>query len=394
MAYTLYGDGIHDDTDALQEMIDNSCEVVLPGPKAFYLISRTLVLHSDLRLVLPRFAEVRLKADSNCYMLKNVTVDDYKERITSRLFNFVNRYSPDAPCQNIEVVGGIWNYNNKFQNPNPLSSGKYEPDGYSGLCFLFYNVKNLRLSSLTVKDPANFAVTLDKVSYFSVDNITFDYNDGNLYQSNMDGIHVNGNCHHGQIEKLYGTCYDDTVALNAEEGSRGPITDITVRGIYTDNAYSAVRLLCASPECAIRNIHISDIYGTFYHFCICFMHVYNTGKRGLYENITIDNIYASKADRDLVKFYLVNKYRKYGVIDVEGEMDIFNLKITDVHRREFIDATVPTINLIEGGKINNLILDNITSENLTKQEGAPLIKNDASVTCLSAANLFENGKKL
>lgn len=384
----LYGDGIHDDTSAIQELIDNNCEVNLPAPKAFYLISRSLELHSNLKLTLPRFAEIRLKEGSNCYMLKNVTVEDREARITSRLFDYVNRYSPQNPCENIEVSGGIWNYNNKGQNPNPLSCGKYEPEGYTGLCFLFYNVKNLRISSLTLKDPANFAVTLDKVSYFTVDNITFDFNDGNLYQSNMDGIHLCGNCNHGNIERLFGTCYDDIVALNAEEGSRGEISDITVKGIYTENSYSAVRLLSASEECAIRNIHISDIFGTFYHFGICFMPVYKTGKRGCYENITIDNMYAGKSDRDLVKFYLVHKYRKYALIDLEGGIDVKNLAIRDIHRREFIDATVPTLQFAESAKIENLFLENITAENLTETEDMPFIINKAEIKNCNAPELL------
>ncbi len=384
----LYGDGIHDDTSAIQELIDNNCEVNLPAPKAFYLISRSLELHSNLRLTLPRFAEIRLKEGSNCYMLKNVTVEDREARITSRLFDYVNRYSPEKACENIEVSGGIWNYNNKGQNPNPLSCGKYEPEGYTGLCFLFYNVKNLRISSLTLKDPANFAVTLDRVSYFTVDNITFDFNDGNLYQSNMDGIHLCGNCNHGSIEKLFGTCYDDIVALNAEEGSRGEISDITVKGIYTENSYSAVRLLSASEECAIRNIHISDIFGTFYHFGICFMPVYKTGKRGLYENITINNMYAGKSSRDLVKFYLVHKYRKYALIDLEGGIDVKNLAIRDIHRREFIDATVPTLQFAESAKIENLFLENITAEDLTEAEDMPFIINKAEVKGCNAPELI------
>ena len=67
--HTLYGDGIHDDTLAIQELIDSgACEVILPAPKNFYLISKPLELHSNFRLVLPRFAEVRLAAGSNCVM--------------------------------------------------------------------------------------------------------------------------------------------------------------------------------------------------------------------------------------------------------------------------------------------------------------------------------------
>ncbi len=389
MAHILYGDGIHDDTAAIQELIDNGCEVSLPAPKAFYLISKPLELHSNVRLVLPRFAEIRMAAGSNCYMLKNKTVDDKKDRLSTRLFAHVNCYSPDAPCENIEVRGGIWNFNNKNQKPNPLScGGSCETDGYTGFCFLFYNVKNLCLSSLTIKDPVNFAVTLDTVSYFRVDNITFDFNEGNLYQSNMDGIHLCGNCHHGTIENLFGTCYDDIVALNSAEGSAGPIEDVTVRGIYTENSYSAARLYSSSPETAIRNVHISDVHGTFYNFGICFMPASSDGKRGLYENITIEHVYAGKSSRDLVKFPYVHQYRKFALIAVENGADVKNLTIADVHRREFIDGTVPTLQFDKGAVIENLRLDNITAENFTETETMPFVKNTAEIKSCNAPELL------
>lgn len=379
MLNILYGDGIHDDTAAIQEMIDTECEVRLPVPKAFYLISKSLELPSNFKLSLPRFAEIRLAPGSNCEMVRNKMKEAPAERTTLKLFSFYNRYSPDYPMENIEIEGGIWNFNNKNQAPNPISNGKYEPAGYSGFGMLFYNVRGLKLSSLTLKDPVNFAVTLDTVSYFCVENITFDYNEGNPYQSNMDGIHLDGNCHHGNIEKLFGTCYDDTVALNSEEGSRGPISDITIRGIYTENAYSAVRLLCARPECAVRNVHITDVHGTFYHFGVCFMRAYNTGLRGVFENITIDNFYAAKSDRALVKFPVVFNYRRYGLIDIESLIDVKNLRISDVHRREFVDAEAPTVNIFENSTVNNLILDNITTENHVDDRTIPLIVNHAEV---------------
>lgn len=388
MLNTLYGDGIHDDTAAIQEMIDTECEVRLPVPKAFYLISKSLELPSNFKLSLPRFAEIRLAPNSNCEMIRNKMKEAPAERTTQKLFSFYNRYSPDFPLENIEIEGGIWNFNNKNQAPNPISNGKYEPIGYSGFGMLFYNVRGLRLSSLTLKDPVNFAVTLDTVSYFGVENITFDYNEGNPYQSNMDGIHLDGNCHHGNIEKLFGTCYDDTVALNSEEGSRGPISDITIRGIYTENAYSAVRLLCARPECAVRNVHITDVHGTFYHFGVCFMRAYNTEFRGLFENITIDNFYASKSDRALVKFPVVFNYRRYGLIDIESLIDVKNLKISDVHRREFVDAEAPTINIFENSTVDNLILDNITTENHVDDRTIPVIVNHAEVKNRRAESIY------
>lgn len=390
MTHVLYGDGIHDDTAAIQELIDTTCEVALPAPKAFYLISKPLELRSNVRLVLPRFAEIRLAADSNCYMLKNKTVDDYQDRISTRLFQHVNRYSRDreACCENIEVRGGIWNFNNKQQPPNPISIGRCDPPDYTGLCFLFYNVKNLRLSSLTIKDPANFAATFDTVSYFNVENITFDFNDGNRYQSNMDGIHLCGNCHHGTIENLFGTCYDDIVALNSAEGSAGPIEDVTVRGIYTENSYSAARLYASSPETAIRNVHISDVHGTFYNFGICFMPASGDGKRALYENITINHMYGGKSSRDLVKFPNVHQYRKFALIQVENGADVKNLTISDIHRREFIDGTVPTLQFDKGAVIENLRLDNITAENFTETEKMPFVKNTAEIKSCNAPDLL------
>ena len=49
--YVLYGDGMHDDTAAIQEMIDSGvCEVSLPAPKNFYLISKPLVIPSNFKL--------------------------------------------------------------------------------------------------------------------------------------------------------------------------------------------------------------------------------------------------------------------------------------------------------------------------------------------------------
>ena len=77
----LYGDGVHDDTTAIQERIDHAgCELILPPPQAYYLISSPLELPSNFKLRLPRFAEVRLAKNSNCVMLKNKMAADRKER--------------------------------------------------------------------------------------------------------------------------------------------------------------------------------------------------------------------------------------------------------------------------------------------------------------------------
>ena len=73
--YILYGDGIHDDYPAIQEMIDNGgCEVCLPVPENKYLITKPIEIPSNFRLKLPRYAEIMLADGANCFMLKNKTV--------------------------------------------------------------------------------------------------------------------------------------------------------------------------------------------------------------------------------------------------------------------------------------------------------------------------------
>ena len=74
MKYKLYGDGIHDDYPAIQEMIDSgACEVSLPAPEKCYLISKSLIIPSYFKLKLPRHAEIKLMDGANCFMVQNKT---------------------------------------------------------------------------------------------------------------------------------------------------------------------------------------------------------------------------------------------------------------------------------------------------------------------------------
>ena len=172
--YILYGDGIHDDTAAIQELIDSGrCEVSLPVPEKFYLISKPLELPSDFRLVLPRFAEVRLADNSNCVMVRNKMVRDYAKRmdedvyahdVMRHLWSYIDDYSPNAPCKNIELCGGIWNCNNQHQLPNPERKMSFSVREFYGCGMLFYNVQGFKLCNLTVKDPSQYGVAMDTVS--------------------------------------------------------------------------------------------------------------------------------------------------------------------------------------------------------------------------------------
>lgn len=395
MNHTLYGDGVHDDTAAIQELIDSGvCEVRLPAPQKFYLISKPLELPSNFRLELPRFAEVRLADHSNCVMVRNKMVKNYARRLpehvyeralTAHLWGYVDDYSPDAPCCNIELKGGIWNCNNQNQIPNPERAKDFSVREFYGCGMLFYHVKNFKICDLTVKDPSQYGVAMDTVSYFTVENITFDYNDGNPYPINMDGIHLDGNCHYGVIRNLQGTCYDDLVALNAHEGSHGDITDIAIDNIRADYCHSAVRLLLVNEN--IKNIHISNVFGNYYQYCVGLTKFYPGETTGHFDAITLDNIYAAKAMPARKGEFQHPKTveRCFPLIWVQEETMVKTLSVKHLHRRE---KTLPkeTVYVGKTAVVDRLILEDITTENATGRP-MPLLANHGTIRRLSMKQL-------
>ena len=99
--YQLYGNGVNDDYPAIQEMLDSGvCEVVLPAPEKYYVISKTLKIHGNQTLVLPKFATIRLTDGADCEMIENADFSVLSE--------------------NIRIDGGIWDMNHSNQSPNPF----------------------------------------------------------------------------------------------------------------------------------------------------------------------------------------------------------------------------------------------------------------------------------
>lgn len=358
----LYGDGLHDDTDALQAMLDSRKRLVeFPMPDRFYRISRPLRVYSDQMLKLPALARVRLADGANCRMLVNA--------------------DPEAGDANIYVDGGIWDQNNLGQIPNPFHYPHPDCPDYDGIGLFFKNVRNLHLTNLTMKDAVTFAVTLDTVRYFSVENIVFDFNTGNPLAVNMDGIHLNGNCHFGTIRNLKGACYDDLVALNADEGTGGPITNIDICGIFAEHCHSAVRLL--SVRYRVEHIHIHDVFGTYYQYCIGVTKYYEGESEGFYDGLSFDNIFAGKAER--LSVYGKDGSYVYPLIWIEDNLRVKNLSIANLYRTETV-TSVPTIYIGRNTFVESLSLRDIVCENQTGIP-MPLIENNGTIEQLFRTNL-------
>ena len=400
--YILYGDGIHDDYPAIQEMIDSGvCEVVLPAPKSKYLITKPLIIPSNFKLKLPRFAEIKLADGANCFMLQNKTVKkpgkrlrDFLPQDSKEIWYFIDEFSPDEEdiCYNFEIDGGVWNFNNKYQDSNPIQTKNFDERHFLGHIMFFYNVKNFRLTNITFKDPSNYAVMIEKGSYFTVENIVFDFNEGNPCSVNMDGIHLNGDCHYGVIKNLKGACYDDFVALNAYEGAGGNITNIEIDGLFAENCHSAVRLLSVQQN--IEHITISNVFGTYYQYCIGFTKFYPGETTGAFDAIVLNNVHASKAKRMPIQEIHMGNEKDYHFpfVWIQGETKIKTLSINGLYRREH-ENSVATIQIDEKAEVDNLILNNISVNNYTSSK-IDLLVNNGSVKNLVKSNGFSENIKV
>ena len=371
----LYGDGIHDDTKALQALLDKrTAYVKFPLPKVCYLISSPLKIYSGQELSLDRYCHIKLMPNSNCVMLENA--------------------DPENGDKNITVTGGIWDLNNLEQEKNPIHfSGNpklfmgFFPDVYNGTVISFFNIENLKIAQLTIKDPVTFSVMLNVIKYFTVEDITFDFNYGNPWAVNMDGIHLCGNCHFGVIRNLKGSCYDDMVAINADEGVPGPITDIQVDGLFADDCHSAIRLLSANYP--VERVSISNVYGTYYQYCIGITKYY-AGTNGYFDGITIKNIFASKAPRHSV--YKKDGTKVYPFIWVQSGLKVKNLSIENVYRKE-MNVAIETIGIDKGATVENLSLIHVVQENLLPEQ-FPLILNTGVIEKMYTNGLRSSGGEL
>ena len=353
----LFGDGVHDDTDAIQALLDlGGAEVALPPPQSAYLISRTLKIHSGQTLRMAPTTCIRLAEDSNCAMLENDSFSHFGHNVT--------------------IDGGIWDMQNTKQEPNPWhfpgKDGKttYDrlgfrldrfgcfsefPEVYTGFCMRFCRVRGFTLKNVTFRNPVTYGVQLGYVENFTVRDIVFDYRTCNPKFWNMDGVHVEGGCKNGRITNLKGACHDDLVAITADDSLYGPIENIVVDGIFAEHCHSAVRLL--SHGIPLRNVHICNVFGSFYTYCIG-LTKYHGGpeERGVMQNVSIENVFAcaSVGTEDV-------KGGQHPFLWVQSGLDVETLTITNVHRDEKTYPT-PFFRLDEGARVENLSISNVTQK--------------------------------
>ena len=338
--------------------------------------------------------------------------------------------APGSGEQHITIIGGIWNMDNQNQAPNPWArtpkpgekypSSDTGPDYYwasplacvgatakdgaeiprdkqfvsdiSRFIMCFTHVKYFTLRDLTFKDPTTFGFFGAYLTYFTIENIRFDYNHGNPYATNMDGIHLDGGCRFGHIRNLQGACYDDLLALNADDFIHGPIEDIEVDGIFSDNCHSAVRML--SSKSWIRRVTISNIHGTFFQYCVgitrFFYREEERDSLGLYDDIALKNIFAAKAPRH--SYYGKDNAYVFSLIWIEQSLHINRLHIENISRLEEVEP-VCTVLIQPHTQIGTLSVAHVSQK---KKIDAPVtfLKHEGSIRRLFLRDIDIGGDVL
>ncbi|MBR2871247.1 MAG: hypothetical protein IKB98_07735 [Clostridia bacterium] len=388
MKNELYGDGIRSDFPAIQEMLDSGVsEVCLPRPKNFYLIDKTLKIHGGQTLKLSPTTVIKLADDSNCEMLTDCDFNSWKE--------------------NVCVDGGIWDMNNKNQEPNPYwfpgKDGKTAFDrlgvsrgdftlkaakkanalldfGYSSFCMRFCRIKNFTLKNVHFKDAVTYCFQGAYLEDFKVCDIFIEFNQGAPKFYNQDGIHFEGHCKRGLVQNIKGQTHDDMVALTADDsGPYGPIEDIVIDGVYSTKTHSAVRLLSHGEP--VKNITIKNVFGDYYTYGIGLTKYHGEEwERGIIENVCIENF---KGCHCKEKFDYGGKQRP--LIWIQAGVDVKNLDVYNVSREEHVNTT-PLLHLDEGASVENFNAENITQKSFVG-EILEVLKLDGSVKNLSTKNI-------
>lgn len=372
----LYADGIHDDTEVLQAMLDRRGIVTLDRPGT-YLISRTLIIGSDTRFVLAPGAKLMAAPFSKCALIEN------------------EHFAGGGRDRNIEIIGGIWDGNCDNMGLDPLyefehrEDEPYSPSLFKGKLIRFAHIDCIVLEKMIVRDPVSYGIQIADADGFVVRDISFDYK---MQFATTDGVHINGPARNGVIENLCGTTNDDMVSLTTidethAEVSVGEIVNVDIRNITASNGYSGVRLLAAGNH-EMRCIRINGVYGEYKHNAVLISHHFTRpNTRIWFDDIVVEHVHASKCLNAPQKGCFRDRegYIRYisrcPIVWIETGIHAGRITLRDITRHERISSRAHLLQIDKGAVIDRLIIDNVCQTTDPGVE-APYIVNEATVRCL------------
>ena len=251
------GDGITDDTEALQRALDSGAATV-EIPFGAYKVTKTLLLPSNTAIVADPCARITLRPEHRLHR------DEF----------LLSNSDVVGGNINLSITGGVWDGNNRA--PECEKPDIFDKEGYSGSVLNFVNVKGLTLKGITVANSTTYYVRMSRLEDFVIEDVDLV---SDAFGKNQDGLHFGGACRHGRVKNLralsFGQTNDDMVALNADDSVerveniglvRDAIEDITFENIFAENCYTIIRML--SVTASIRNIKFKNIYAGYRNYAI------------------------------------------------------------------------------------------------------------------------------
>ncbi len=373
----LYGDGIRDDTKAIQDLLDG-CGIVRIEKPGTYLVSKTLKIHSNTRFELSPGAKLLAAPMSRCALIEN------------------DAFRSDGRDENIEIIGGIWDGNCDEMGLDGTYEAKhrldvpFHPDVFKGKLVRFAHIDRIHLSKMTVRNPVGYGIQIGDVRGFVVRDIFFDYN---WHFGTTDGVHINGPARDGVIENLCGTTNDDMVALTTydephAEVSLGDIENVDIRNITARNGFSGIRLL-SGENFVLRSIHIDGLYGDYRHHGIIISNHNDRPGSTWFDDIVIENLHISKSHTPLSEecFRLWEPGTdSNGLIEFGKKAICGRVTVRNVYRDEKESSIGALFKFHETVKIDHLLLDNV-HQSKRPDVTAPFWANEGEIVELIESNV-------
>ena len=372
----LYGDGIHDDTQALQDLLDG-CGIVTVDRPGTYLVSKTLIIHSNTRFMLSPGARLLAAPLSRCALIQN------------------EHFAGGGRDSAIEIIGGIWDGNCDAMGLDAVyevihrEDEPYSPSLFKGKLIRFARIDNIMLEKMTVRNPVSYGIQIADAVGFVVRDIFFDYN---WHFGTTDGVHINGPSYNGVIENLHGTTNDDMVALTTidelhAEVTKGEIVNVEIRNISARNGYSGIRLLSAG-NFDIRCVRINGVYGEYRHNAVLISH-HNTrpGTRTWFDDITVEHVHASKSTTPLTEDCFCywegggDCIVKLPVVWIGNDIKAGSITLRDISRYERANTRSALVQIDKEVSIKRLVIENVR-QTLAEGVNAPLYINKSTAELL------------